>query len=70
MEEIKWFASLGVGGILAGVMFFFYRQDRTASEARLAKIGDDFLEIVTGNTTAMVELTEAIRSRGTTTPHK
>lgn len=24
---MKWFATLGVGGILAGVMFFFYRKD-------------------------------------------
>ena len=66
MEEIKWFASLGVGGVLGGVMFFFYRQDRTASEARLAKMGEDFREIITANTTAMVKLAEAIRSRGTT----
>lgn len=26
-EFVKWFATLGVGGILAGVMFMFYRKD-------------------------------------------
>ncbi len=26
MEPMQWFATLGVNGILAGVMFFFYRQ--------------------------------------------
>lgn len=26
-EVIKWFATLGVGGVLAGIMFFFYRKD-------------------------------------------
>ena len=28
MEEYKWLASLGVGGVLAGFIFWFYRQDR------------------------------------------
>jgi len=60
MEEVKWFASLGVGGVLAGVMFFFYRQDRITSEARLTKMLDEFRSIVTANTTAMVELSGAI----------
>lgn len=26
MEPLQWFATLGVNGILAGVMFYFYRQ--------------------------------------------
>ncbi len=26
MEPIQWFATLGVNGILAGVMFYFYKQ--------------------------------------------
>lgn len=28
MEDFKWLASLGVGGVLAGVIFWFYRIDR------------------------------------------
>jgi len=26
-EGVKWFSSLGVGGIIAGVLFMFYRKD-------------------------------------------
>lgn len=26
-DSIKWFASLGVGGVLAAFIFFFYRKD-------------------------------------------
>ena len=29
MDPIQWFATLGVGGLLAGVMFYFYRQLNT-----------------------------------------
>lgn len=36
MEELaKWFASLGVGGVLAYVFFLGYRQDRAATEKRM-----------------------------------
>lgn len=35
---MKWFATLGVGGILAGITLWFYRLDREASEKRLAAI--------------------------------
>lgn len=33
--ETPWWAGLGIGGILAGTIAHFYRQDRTASEGRL-----------------------------------
>ena len=67
------FASLGVGGVLAGMMFFFYRQDRVSSEAhyrqdrasseaRLMEMGEEFRSIVTANTTAMVELANVMRA--------
>jgi len=26
-ESVKWFSSLGVGGVIAGVLFMFYRKD-------------------------------------------
>lgn len=32
MNEVQYFASLGVGGVLAGVMFVFYRQALYASK--------------------------------------
>ncbi len=37
MEALPW-ASLGVGGILAGMMFFFYRQDRLEARERWTEI--------------------------------
>ena len=51
----------GIG--LAGLMFWFYREDRkksedklAASEARLAAFTSEFRTIVENNTKAMVEL--------------
>jgi len=43
-EFLKWLASLGVGGVLAGLIFYFYRRDFLAkvsdSEAREKKLMD------------------------------
>lgn len=70
VEEMKWFATLGVGGVLAGITFYFYRLDRMASEAALKqvneqsrKISDELLEVVKQNTRAVQSLTETIRGR-------
>lgn len=59
MNEIQWFASLGVGGILAGMMFCFYRKDHRALEALTA----DFREIVQENTKAITRLCELLEAR-------
>lgn len=53
-------ASLGVGGALALIMFWFYRLDRKASEERFTEISKDFRAIVQENTAAMVRLGEVI----------
>ena len=70
VEEMKWFATLGVGGVLAGITFYFYRLDRMASEKALRevneqsrKISDELLEVVKQNTRAVQSLTETIRGR-------
>lgn len=34
MEALQWLASLGVGGVLAGMMFLYYRQDRLSFRER------------------------------------
>lgn len=62
-SEIPNWASLGVGGALAGVMFVFYRQDRRSSEERLNGIIKDFRHIIESNTAAMTSLREAMRGR-------
>jgi hypothetical protein len=55
--------ALGVGGALAGVMFYFYRQDRQVSETRMATILADFRSIIEANTKAMTSLERAIEDR-------
>lgn len=75
MEElITAFAPLGIGGVLAAVMFYFYRQDRQATEARILGITESFREIIEGNTKAMTELVVTLRNghserRKWTDPH-
>ncbi len=39
-------ASLGVGGALAGFMFYFYRQDRKASEAQHIRSKAEVVEVL------------------------
>lgn len=58
-----WDGALGGGGMgLAGLMFYFYRQDRKASEDSLTKIASEFREIVEGNTRAITALKTVIES--------
>lgn len=63
--------ALGIGGALAAMMFYFYRQDRkdsekiqaadrAASEARMAGIISDFRSIIEQNTEAMTALERSI----------
>ncbi len=53
---------------LAGLIFFFYRQDRKDSEKRIAEANSEYRDIVTENTAAVTNnanataaLTQAIR---------
>lgn len=70
VEEMKWFATLGVGGVLAGVMFFFYRADRQSNEQAMKQmvltqgaVSAELLEVVKQNTRAVQSLVETIRGR-------
>lgn len=68
-ETLKFFASLGVGGILAGVIFYFYNQRVTSNEAALNKLleteqrrADQLITVVKENTmsnTAVVHSVDA-----------
>jgi hypothetical protein len=58
--DVPNWAPLGVGGVLAGVMFYFYRQDRLESEKRMGEIIKDFRGIIEANTAAMTGLQKAI----------
>lgn len=58
----KYLASLG----LAGVIFYFYRQDRQLSEKRYETIAQAHTQIVMDNTVAITKLTgilEQVRDR-------
>lgn len=61
LPDISSWTSLGIGGVLAGVMFYFYRRDREASEKRFDELAKDFRAIIQSNTEAMTALREAIK---------
>jgi hypothetical protein len=68
-SAVPW-ASLGVGGVLAAMIFFFYRSDRKASEDRHTKCEErleaafgQMQNIVISNTTAMTRLADVIERK-------
>ena len=55
-EVVKWFATLGVGGVLAALIFSFYRKD-LKSYTELWKTSSDMLmTVVRENTASNVRL--------------
>lgn len=62
-EWLPWNGAVGGGGVgLAGVIFYFYRQDRKASEDAMTKMASEFRQIVEANTRAITSLTTMIES--------
>lgn len=59
---VQWFATLGVGGALAGMMFIFYRKDRLESEKRFGEVAENYRQIVQEITAAITSNTEVARS--------
>lgn len=64
-EIFQWFATLGVGGVLAAFMFYFYRKDMKENADRIKELIDSYKaeqtgwkEIVINNTKAMAECTK------------
>ena len=56
-----WSQLLGGGGMgMAGLMFYFYRQDRKSAEESMIKMGSEFRQIVEGNTRVITELVTLI----------
>lgn len=57
-----WSQLLGGGGMgMAGLMFYFYRQDRKAAEESMIKMGSEFRQLVEGNTRVITELVTLIQ---------
>lgn len=66
-EFVKWLATLGVGGILAAMMFHFYRTDRQDCAQRHAEhmkrheaTAERLESVVRDNTGAMVHIQEGV----------
>ena len=61
-EVVKWFATLGVGGVLAALIFSFYRKD-LKSYTELWKTSSDMLMTVvrenTASNTRLIAMLEA-----------
>ena len=63
-EIIQALAPLGIGGVLAGFIFYFYRLDRTESRDSYKAMAESFRSIVQDNTKAVTELTTLLRNGG------
>lgn len=62
MPDFDFLATLGVGGVLAGVMFMFYRKD-VRQFTELWKVQSEMLMVVVKeNTSSNVTLVEMVRS--------
>lgn len=61
-EFLKWFATLGVGGVLAAFMFWFYRQDVKQYTDEWRGMSDILTTVVKENTAAQTKLTTVIEA--------
>jgi hypothetical protein len=55
-EFIKWLVTLGVGGVLAGFMFVFYRKDIKQYTELWKNTTDQMINVVKENTASNVRL--------------
>jgi hypothetical protein len=60
-ETFKWLGSMGVGGILAGLMFLIYRKDAQQWQAAWKGQSESLLQVVKENTTAITSLVQERR---------
>lgn len=59
-DAMQWFATLGVGGVLAGMMFFFYRKDVRAITELWKTQTEMLVNVVQENTRSNVQLTSVV----------
>ena len=62
-EFIKWLATLGIGGVLAGFMFMFYRKDVKSYTELWKTASDQMIAIVKENTASNTKLISLIESQ-------
>jgi flagellar biosynthesis component FlhA len=61
-EFIKWLATLGIGGVLAGFIFIFYRKDIKQYTELWKSTTERLMEIVGDNTASIAKLTVILDS--------
>ena len=61
-EMIKWISGLGVGGVLAGVIFAAYRKDMRAFAEQWKGQTEVLISVVRDNTAAFTRNTEVVQS--------
>ncbi len=62
-EFAKWLITLGVGGILAGFMFVFYRKDVKQYTELWKAITDQLIVIVKDNTASNIKLVNMLETQ-------
>lgn len=62
-DFIKWLATLGVGGVLAGLMFIFYRKDVKQYTELWKTTADQLITIVKENTASNVKLVSLLETQ-------
>lgn len=62
-EFTKWLATLGVGGVLAGLMFMFYRKDVKQYTELWKTATDQLISIVKDNTVSNTRLIALIETQ-------
>jgi hypothetical protein len=69
-EFAKWLATLGVGGVLAGLMFMFYRKDVKQYTELWKTATDTMMLIVKENTASNTKLIQLIETQERNTLRK
>jgi hypothetical protein len=60
-DFLKWLTSLGVGGVLAGGMFWVYRKDALVIQQRLLAIADKLLDTLAQVHSSMAQVTTLLQ---------
>lgn len=66
LESLKSLAPLGIGGILAGIIFMFYRKDMKENAADWKGQSTILITVVKENTAAITMLIELVREMART----
>lgn len=59
---LQWLSTLGIGGVLAGMMFYFYRKDVKQYTELWRGQSDALMTVVKENTKAITENTAVVQS--------